>query len=122
MSPARFRPEAEEVARAVWRGRGSGHGAHGRGGVPPSPRFGLGALLIDEPLCVVACEFIFRWFDNRPSRSPNFYLVFCNCRELEVLLASQSFVLFCFFLKKKNTSVEITPYFIQRYTLSQHKP
>lgn len=100
MSPASSRPEAEEVARAVWRGRGSGHGAHGRGGVPPSPGFGLGALLIDEPLCVVECEFIFRWFDNRTSRSPNFYLVFCNCRELEVLLAFQSFVLF---LKKKKT-------------------
>lgn len=70
-------PEADGVARAACRGPG----AHGRGGVPPSSRSGaggggVGGLLIDEPLRVVECGFMFFLSDNPTSRNPNLFLGF----------------------------------------------
>lgn len=61
-------------------GRGREGGVPGTRGARPrrgATFFPLGrGALIDEPLCVVECGFIFFLFDNPTSRNPNFFLGF----------------------------------------------
>jgi hypothetical protein len=86
-----------------WGGREGGV-AGTRGARPPRgaafpPRRGSGAPPSQWRALASYRVRIHFLFDNLTNRNPNFFLGFCNCRNLDVLLAFQSFVLFWFFKK-----------------------